>query len=192
MEPDERLMERSQQGDQGAFETLVRRYEARLYAFFFRLTGGRGTAVAEDLFQETFLRAFKNRSAFDLQRTFAPWLYGIAAIVWKDHLRREARAKGWPALSEEAAEAQATPFHNRTKLVEELERREVHEIVREEIGRLPPDPRLVLILRHYQGLSYQEIGKALNLPLGTVKSRLHSAIATLRERLSRRGLLPPS
>ncbi len=185
-------MERSQRGDRGAFETLVRRYEARLYAFFFRLTGGRGAAATDDLFQETFLRAFKNRVAFDPQRRFAPWLYGIAAIVWKDYLRREARAKGWPALSEEAAETQARAFHHRTNLVEELEKRDVQEIVREEIGRLPPDPRMVLILRQYQGLSYQEIGKALNLPLGTVKSRLHSALATLKERLSRRGLLPLS
>jgi len=183
-------MERSQRGDRGAFEILVRRYEARLYPFFFRLTGGRGATAAEDLFQETFLRAFRNRFTFDPQRRFAPWLYGIAAVVWKDHLRREARAKGWPALSEEAAEAQATPFHHRTKLVEELEQREIQEMVREEVGRLPPDPRMVLILRHYQGLSYQEIAKALNLPLGTVKSRIHSALATLKRRLRRQGLLP--
>lgn len=183
-------MERSQRGDQHAFELLVRRYQAPLYAFFSRLTGD--ASIAEDLFQETFLRAFKNRFAFDPQRRFAPWLYGIATIVWKDHLRKEARAKGWSSLSEEEAEAQATAFPYQTDLLEEPEQREVQEVVREEVVRLPPDSRIVLILRHYQGLSYEEISKALDLPLGTVKSRLHSALATLKARLRRRGLLPPS
>ena len=183
-------MERCQRGDRGAFEALVKRYEGPLYAFFSRLTGD--ASVAEDLFQETFLRAFKNRFAFDPLRKFAPWLYGIATIVWKDHLRKEARAKGWPSLSEEEAEAQATAFPYQTDpdLLEELEQREVAEVVRQEISRLPLDYRVIFILRHYQGLSYEEIGKALDLPLGTVKSRLYYTLAKLQERLRRRGFLP--
>lgn len=187
MEHDERLMERSQRGDRGAFEALVRRYEAPLYGFFYRLTGN--ATLAQDLFQETFLRVFKNRFIFDLKRPFASWLYGIATIVWKDHLRKEARTKTWSPLEEEV-ETHTVAVPHPIDPLEGLEKREVQEVVREEIGRLPPDYRVILILRHYQDLSYEEIGKALDLPLGTVKSRLHSALATLKARLRRRGFLP--
>lgn len=187
MEPDEQLMERSQRGDQHAFERLVRRYEAPLYAFFYRLTGD--ATLAQDLFQETFLRAFKNRFTFDPLRRFAPWLYGIATIVWKDHLRKDRRLRRHLGV---VTSEPTTAVPHQIDPLEELDKREVEKVVQEEINRLPPDYRVVVILRHYQGLRYEEISKALDLPLGTVKSRLHSALATLKARLRQRGLLPPS
>ncbi len=183
METDELLMERAKGGDLEAFEALVRRYEGPLYRFFARLAGD--PHLAEDLFQETFLRAFKNRALFDSKRRFAPWLYGIGVIAWKDHRRKEARAslglqEGGGAL--QVPDDQGTP-------AEEVERREIQEVVREEIGHLPEEQRVIILLRHYQGLSYEEIAEALHLPLGTVKSRLHYALAMLRERLGRRRVL---
>lgn len=183
MEADELLIQRAQRGDLEAFEALVRRYEGPLYGFFCRLA--RDPHLAEDLFQETFLRAFKNRTAFDPGRRFASWLYGIATIAWKDHLRREAKVSPSP----QRGEAELRVLDDQAGPAEEVERREIQEVVREEIERLPEDQRLIVILRHYQGFNYEEIGEALRLPLGTVKSRLHYALARLKERLSRKGVL---
>lgn len=175
-------MERAKGGDLEAFEALVRRYEGPLYRFFARLAGD--PHLAEDLFQETFLRAFKNRTLFDPKRRFAPWLYGIGVIAWKDHQRKEARA----SLNLQRGEG-VLQVPDQDTPAEEVERHELQEVVREEIGHLPEELRVIILLRHYQGLSYEEIAEALHLPLGTVRSRLHYALARLKERLGRRRVL---
>jgi RNA polymerase sigma-70 factor (ECF subfamily) len=179
MDADAQVMVRVQRGEPEAFERLVRRYGGPLQAFFTRLGGG--AADAEDLVQETFLRVFKARETFDAQRPLTPWIYGIAAHVWADHGRRQGAAPAALALEE----PEAAP----DDVADQAARRDLAQRVREAVQQLPEEHRLVLILRHYHGLSYADIGQALGISVGTVKSRMHYALAKLRSGMQRRGLL---
>jgi RNA polymerase sigma-70 factor (ECF subfamily) len=185
METDAHLMAQVQRGEPEAFEQLVIRYGGALYAFFVRL--GSSPADAEDLVQDTFLRVFKARATFDPRRPLSPWLYGIAAHVWGDERRqrRGARATadgGVPVVEEPAGTAL-------DDVAAQAERRDMARHIHEAIHHLPEEHRLVLILRHYHGLSYEGISQALGISVGTVKSHIHYALAKLREELQRWGLL---
>ena len=185
MDDDAHLMAQVQRGELEAFEQLVRRYGGALYAFFVRL--GSSPADAEDLMQDTFLRVFKARATFDSQRPLSPWLYGIATHVWVDEQRqrrgaRATAAGGAPVVEEPAATAM-------DDVAAQAERRDMTRHIEEAMHQLPEDHRLVLILRHFHGLSYEGISQALGISMGTVKSRIHYALAELREELRRWGLL---
>ncbi|MGH8063911.1 MAG: RNA polymerase sigma factor [Candidatus Entotheonellia bacterium] len=178
-------MAQVQRGEPEAFEQLVRRYGEALYAFFVRL--GSSPSDAEDLVQDTFLRVFKARATFDPQRPLRPWLYGIATHVWGDE-RRQRRgawataAGGAPVVEEPAGTAM-------DDAAAQAERRDMTRHIQEAMHQLPEVHRMVLILRHYHGLSYEGISQALGISVGTVKSRIHYALAKLREELQRWGLL---
>jgi len=185
MDADAHAMVQVQRGDLEAFEGLVRRCQGPLYAFFVRLGGS--AADAEDLVQETLLRVYKARESFDPRRAFTPWLFGIARYVWADYGRQRERAQATTARAvQELAVSEAVTVRDAG---EQALRPDVIRCVRESLHQLPEDHRLVLILRHYQGLRYDEIAQALGLSVGTVKSRMHYALAKLRVELRRRGLL---
>ena len=185
MDADAQRMAQVQRGEPEAFESLVQQYQGPLYAFFVRL--GSRQADAEDLVQETFLRVYKARQTFDPQRTFPPWLYGIASHVWADYWRQQERVQVSAARA--AQEMGAAEAAEVSDVRDQAARRDVVRQVRESMHQLPEDHRLVLILRHYHGLRYDEIAQALGLSVGTVKSRIHYALAKLRVELRRRGLL---
>ena len=151
-------------------ELLFARWEARLFAFFYRL-GGPPNRV-EELAEEVLVALYRRRHAYDPDRPFAPWLYGIAGVVWKDYLRRRRREELHRAPLEAA---QSLPDHAPDPSAVADDREEVGAI-REAIGRLPDEQRIVFVLRHFEGLTYEEIAQALQLPLGTVKWRLHEAV----------------
>lgn len=182
MDEPEALMAWAIRGDQRSFEELIERFRRSVFAFFYRLTWDRSTA--EDLTQETFLRAYRGAPTFKPGRQFSPWLFGIAAHLWKEHRRRSTREQG------HLVEAEVSAIPQADDPVLSLEAREAEEIVRKELNQLPHDDQVVLLLRHYEGLSYQEIGDALGIPLGTVKSRLHYALERLGRALEQRGLSP--
>ena len=184
--PDELLVEQWKAGDAVAFENLLRRYEVPLFAYFYRLVGDRATA--EDLFQETFSRFIEGIKRFDATRRLSAWLYTIATNLWKDHLKK-ARGHVKVEVGMGVMESEVRPLYDRAAPLEELVRREMEGGVREAVMALPEEHRLVLVMRHYQGLSYQEIAEIVNCPLGTVKSRMHYAVTALRERLAKKGLL---
>jgi RNA polymerase sigma-70 factor (ECF subfamily) len=184
--PDELLVEQWKAGDEGAFERLFRRYEVPLFAYFYRLVGDRATA--EDLFQETFSHFIAGIERFDATRRLSSWLYTIATNRWKDHLKKAGR-HGRVEVGMGVMESGVRPSYDRAALLEELVRREMEGEVREAVMALPEEHRLVLVMRHYQGLSYQEIAGIVNCPLGTVKSRMHYAVTALRERFVKKGLL---
>lgn len=174
------LLARCRQGDPNAFEDLVRRYQNRVFAVALRMLGDR--AEAEDLCQEVFLKVFRSLGGYRGEAKFSTWLYSIVSHECLNRLRawrppRQARATDRegeaPALADPSPDA-AT----------QLERRELAERLEEEIGRLRPEHRAILILRDLQGLSYEEIAEALGLELGTVRSRLHRARAELKERMA--------
>lgn len=184
MDVDAQVMAQVQRGEPGAFEQLVSRYERALYAFFVRL--GSSPADAEDLAQDTFLRVFKARATFDPQRPLSPWLYGIATHVWADVRRRGGVRATGAGVMQVGEEPEGTAMND---VAVRAERRDVARHIQEAMHQLPEDHRMVLILRHYHGLSYGGISQALDISVGTVKSRIHYALAKLREELRRRGLL---
>ena len=163
MQTDEALAERLATGDEIALRELLRRYEGPLAAFLYRQTGGRDV---EDLYQETWLRVVRHAAAFDSSRRFSTWLFQIAVNLCRDWHRRPP--------------PEAHPPGNEVG-VAGLERTEAALDAAQLLARLPPGQREVVILRYYQDLSENDVATILDIPRGTVKSRLHQAIARLAE-----------
>lgn len=185
---DEQLVGRYRAGVDEAFETLVRRYRPELFHFLIRFAGGR--AAAEDVFQEAFLQVHLSIETFDLSKRFKPWLFTIAANKARDYLRRSGRRKA-ASLSTPLDGAGGAGGDGRTfiDLMESdlplpdtrAEGTEQAERVRQAVSELPDHLREVLILAYFNQFAYKEIADMLGIPLGTVKSRLHSAVATFAE-----------
>jgi len=182
---DEQLLASYLSGDEAAFGVLVRRYQRSLHQFLFRFLGD--AALAEDVFQETFLQVAGSARQFNPQRTFRPWLFTIAANKARDALRSRARQKTADldaAVDRSDAEgAQFMDFlaSDEPLPLERLETLDAARIAREVVAAMPERLRLVLVLSYFQGLAYQEIAEILAVPLGTVKSRLHAAVGHFAE-----------
>jgi RNA polymerase sigma-70 factor (ECF subfamily) len=184
------LVEYARKGTHEAFEELVHRYERRLYTYLRRYLNDAG--LAEDAFQATFLAVHLHRHEFDPQRRFRPWVYRIATTRAIDLLRRDrrhrlvsldARRQGHDLTDDDQPlhdllDEQALPPSHK------LETSEKHQRLRLLVDSLPVRLRGVLDLVMFRGLAYQEAAKALGIPLGTVKSRLHNAILHLRKTLA--------
>lgn len=179
---EEQCVAQARGGDASAFEELVRMYEAPVYRLALRMCGGRAED-AQEVAQEAFLAAWRGLPRFRGQCRFSSWLYKLTANAAVDHLRREKRRPA--AVPLENAGEPADPHTPQ----EELERQELHRAVQQALDRLTPEHREVLLLRQMQGLSYQEIGAALSLEEGTVKSRLSRAKRQLRTILAEGNLL---
>jgi RNA polymerase sigma-70 factor (ECF subfamily) len=180
---DPELVRRCLAGDERAYRELIERYERQVYSVAVRMV--RVAEDAEDLTQETFVRMFKALDRYDPARPFPAWLFTIAARLSIDQLRRR-RVKTVSLFRSEpgSEEEQVIDFADPGPGPEELaERQEEQRGADRLIGSLPEHYRIVVVLRHQQGLSYEEISAALRLPLGTVKARIHRARALLKERL---------
>jgi RNA polymerase sigma-70 factor, ECF subfamily len=165
------LLSRACGGDVVAFEEVVRRYQRRVYGTALRIV--RRHDVADDVTQDTFLRAHRALSSFDPSRPFGPWVCRIAANLAINHVRSpEAREEGLPEGHEETPSAQQTPLGG-------VLEGEAHEKLKEAMAGLSAEQRAVFVLRAVEGLSYKEIAEALDISAGTVMSRLFRA----RERL---------
>lgn len=188
---DEQLLAAYRDGDAAAFETLVRRHHDDLIRFLVRLTGNR--AVAEDAFQETFLQVHLSAETFDVARRFKPWLFTIAANKGRDALRRSARRKTLDLSAPVAGGAGGGDGESRTYIdlmevdvprpEQQLDDQERSLMVQKAVDELPWSLREILLLAYFQRLSYNQIADALEIPLGTVKSRLHSAVAAFAKKL---------
>lgn len=180
------LLSRAQAGDAAAFEQLVQPHMPRMYNYIARMTGD--PIEAEDLTQDAILRAHRAIGSFRGGATFQTWLYRIATNICVDALRRQRRRGGRTRSLDdplEADEGQITrDVADHTNDPQELA--QVDEL-RQEVGRaiaeLSPKLRSVVVLFDLRGLTYEEIANTLNLPLGTVKSRLFNARARLRDLL---------
>jgi RNA polymerase sigma-70 factor (ECF subfamily) len=172
--PDETfLLARARQGDLSAFEEIVRRHQRRVYGVALRIV--RSHDVADDVAQETFLRAWRSLDRFELGRPFGPWVRRIAANLAVNHVRSpEAREDPLPEGHGETPAPGADPLGA-------LLDAEARRVLDEAVCALPAEQRAVFVLRAVEELSYQEIADALGLHLGTVMSRLFRA----RTRLAR-------
>jgi RNA polymerase sigma-70 factor, ECF subfamily len=183
---DEDLLARFQHGQREAFGALVRRYERELFGYLRRYLGD--ASLADDVFQNTFLQLYTKIGKYEQGRPVRPWLYTIATHQAIDALRRAGRHQ---ALSLEQQRETTADGDVRT-LVAMLEARgpgpaeqaqdeERREAVRASVDRLPEFLKQVVALAYYQGLKYREIADILEIPVGTVKSRLHAALVKLQE-----------
>lgn len=172
---DRDLAIRARRGDAEAFGELVRRYQISVFNVCYRLLGEK--REAEDMAQEAFLRAYQRLDTFDAVRPFGPWIRRVAANVCFNRLQGPAPAE--IPLDEERDEAAEGEPEGAS------EQAELAGAIRAAIGSLPPHYRLVIELRHFQELSYDEIAIALNIPLSDVKSHLFRARKILAERLAR-------
>jgi len=183
---DEDLLVRFCRGQTEAFGVLVRRYERELYGYLRRYLGDGN--LAEDVFQNTFLQLYLKSGQYEPGRPVRPWLYTIATHQAIDALRRGARhqAVSLDVQRETSGEGEAQT------LMDLLENREPGPLdiahgqerrqrVRAAVDQLPAFLRQVLVMAYYQGLKYREIADILDIPVGTVKSRLHAALVKLQE-----------
>lgn len=178
MNDDKAWIERSLDGDQAAFAHLVHRYQDRLFATLFRVTGSR--EEAEDVAQETFVQAFQQLATFQGRSQFYTWLYRIAFNLWSSRRRRQR-----PQLSVDELRARTgqDPVDPTESPIEMLDRQEHIRIVQEALNRLDEDHRTILVLRELEEYDYDTIGQILDIPAGTVRSRLHRARLQLKQLL---------
>jgi RNA polymerase sigma-70 factor, ECF subfamily len=183
---DEELLSRFGRGQREVFGALVRRYERELYGYLRRYLGDPN--LADDVFQATFLQVFVKSGQYEAGRPVRPWLYTIATNQAIDALRRAGRH---PAVSLDQTTSENGDGEVRS-LLEMIESRETgpldqtqaeerRVLVRAGVEQLPEFLKQVVILAYFQGLKYREIAEILGVPVGTVKSRLHTALLKLHE-----------
>ncbi len=177
---DAQLLERYRQGDEFAFEEIVSRYKNSLYAFLRRFVNRQD--IVEDVFQETFLQLYASRDSFDADRPLRPWLFTIAANKAKDALRKIQRQSSMSmgALAD-AGEVSIDEVVNiltsyETTPDDEISKEETAQRVRQIISEMPENLRGILILAYFEQFSYKHMAEILSIPIGTVKSRLHTAV----------------
>jgi RNA polymerase sigma-70 factor (ECF subfamily) len=166
MATDEQLVARLVDGDEAALRDLLRRYERPLSSFIFRHTGGRDV---EDLYQETWWRVVRQGARFDPTRRFSTWLFQITVNLCRDWHRR------LPPVTQPIADDVAAP--------DERQRSEAAVDAAALLAELPDVQREVIVLRYYHDFSEEQAAEILGCPKGTVKSRLHHALARLAARI---------
>jgi RNA polymerase sigma-70 factor, ECF subfamily len=170
-------------GDQDAFAEIVEIYSNSIYQLGYRMLGNRHEA--EDIAQEAFIRAYVNIKSFNQDLKFSTWLFRIATNLCIDRIRKkkpdyylDAEVSGTDGLTMYSQLASNSPLPE-----QELESLELQESVQKEIIKLPEKYRSVIVLKYIEELSLNEISEILDLPLGTVKTRIHRGREALRQQL---------
>lgn len=177
---DAELVQRTLRGETQAYNHLVQRYQRQVYNLAYRMVGS--AEDAGDMVQETFLRAYGALQSFRQDASFLTWLYKIASNLCIDHLRSR-RAKGALSLDFELEEGREPAADRLMGPEETVVRGAVGDIVQKAVMNLPAKYRVVVVMRHLQGMSVEEIANQLELPSGTVKTHLFRGREMLRERL---------
>lgn len=177
---DSSLVARAQVGDLRAFEELVERHRRRVYSLAYRMTSTHEDA--DDVLQETFVRAFTNLRRFDLERPFANWLYTIAANLCLDRQRRAKREKrvDWERVEDTCLENAPAPALTPERAVVNGELRGE---IQDAISRLPDRQRAALVLFEVEGMKVREVAELMQCSEGAVKSTLHRARHRMRDEL---------
>lgn len=174
-EPDRVLVERVQQGDNAAFDLLVRKYQRRVLAVISRYVSD--WSEAEDVAQDAFIRAYKAIGKFRGESAFYTWMYKIATNTAKNHLVSRGRRPPANDIAVEDAEhyERFVYFSDNASPEHELLRQEIEQTVLDTVQGLPDDLRDAITLRESEGLSYEEIALRMDCPIGTVRSRIFRA-----------------
>jgi RNA polymerase sigma-70 factor (ECF subfamily) len=185
---DQEIVALARAGHEAAYRELIRRYERPIFSLLFRMV--RDRELAEDLAQETFIKALNAIESYRPEFKFSSWIFKIANNSAIDHLRRREldtlSLEGSPhAETPEAIEATALQIGDRQESpLDEVAARELGGQIEAAIAQLRPEYRSCILLRHVEGRAYEEIAQMLNLPLGTVKTYIHRARNELRQLLS--------
>jgi RNA polymerase sigma-70 factor (ECF subfamily) len=185
---DQEIVVLAVEGKEAAYRELIRRYERPVFSLVLRMV--RDRQLAEDLSQETFIKALNAIASYRPEYKFSSWIFKIANNAAIDHLRRRElntlSIDGSPnATSAEDIEATALQVGDKSETpLAELEARELGTAIERAIGQLRPEYRSCIMLRHVEGLAYEEIAQLLDLPLGTVKTYIHRARHELRDMLT--------
>ena len=171
-------IERARRGDADAFRQLFERYSRPVISFVYDMVGDR--ALAEDLTQETFVRAYRHLGSLREESKFSTWLFSIAKNVAREHLRSGERRASKVELDDEQVTELAD--EGRTP-VEGLLDKELNGVVRRALGALDDDKRMVFTLKVFQQRSYEEIVEITGFSLPKVKTDLHRARAEMRRRI---------
>lgn len=180
------LVQRCLKGEERAYGVLLGRYRRAVYSLIYRMVGN--AEEAQDLAQEAFIRAFRSLASYDPNRSFANWLFKIASNLTIDHFRRRRLPTISTSVGEDEDEGRELDLADPTpsvldSMVEDEDARRTADLVQS----LPEHYRIVVLLRHTQDMAYEEIAEALNLPVGTVKARLHRARHMLKTKLEGTG-----
>ncbi|MHC4957364.1 MAG: sigma-70 family RNA polymerase sigma factor [Planctomycetota bacterium] len=179
---DEALVNRARSGDRTAFDTLVLRYQDRVFNMSFRMLGNREDAL--DVSQEVLVTAYRSLGGFQDRARFSTWLYRITVNRCRDELRRRQTVKHTRPASLDAGDDPQEPAGRSATPDQEASARELAGAVERAIAELPEEVREALVLRDTHGLNYEQIAEACSIPVGTVRSRLNRARTLLREELA--------
>lgn len=188
---DSELVDQALAGSEDAFRTLVERHQRRVYNLLVRVL--RNPALAEELAQETFLKAFRRLASFDPAYKFSNWILKIAQNAAIDALRRrQAQEVSFDdAVGREDAGANSWMVDPKSGAAgERLERQDVARLLQAAIDTLRPEYRQVVVLRYQEDLGYEDISEITGWPVGTIKSHLHRARGEMAAYLRRRGCNP--
>ena len=171
-------VQKVQGGDADAFETLVRRHEKKIFNLLYRWLGDYDEAA--EVAQEVFLAAFRAIKRFRGDSSFATWLYRIGV----NHAKNRQKSLQVARQRQQAKEVSDAPGDPTSDPAEGVEQRERHDLVQRGLSELDADDALLILLHDLQEVRYEEISETLDIPLGTVKSRLHRARQALRAKLA--------
>lgn len=185
-EVDQELVAASKRGEQGAFDVLVRKYQGRIMRLVSRYV--RQEEDAFDVVQEVFVKAYRALRGFREESAFYTWLYRIAANTAKNHAMTQSRSlvRGEADLPEVLVPEEGLQISDMETPESLILAQEAEAIITQAVAGLPEELRRALLLREVEGLSYEEIAAAMNCPIGTVRSRLFRARASVEQALARR------
>jgi RNA polymerase sigma-70 factor (ECF subfamily) len=183
---DGELVESAIAGREACFEELVRRYQRPIAAYVYRMVGNYDAAL--DLTQEVFIKVYNSLTRYRSEFKFSTWIYKIAHNAAIDHLRRHAVREQALTNGFDTERREASLESRRLSPELESERNERRSEIESVVQMLPAAYRELILLRHSQDLSYDEIAEVTGLPLGTVKNRLFRAREAMRDHLLERGI----
>ncbi len=185
---DRQLAQWACEGRERAFREILTRYERPVFSLVYRMI--RDRSRAEDVAQEAFIKAFNAIQSYNPSYKFSSWMFKIANNLAIDHLRRREldtvsiHGSAHADSNEEAERSRITLVDEGESPEEYVENRELGSQIERAMGRLRPEYRTAIVLRHVEGHSYEEISQVMEVPLGTVKTYIHRARAELKELLA--------
>jgi len=184
LDEDSQLVQAILDGDPSAYRGIVERYQGRIYGVVYGMV--RNAEVAKEISQEAFVKAYQKLSTFRLESKFYTWICRIAINLSIDHLRKQKR-RSYTEFDENIAAKDSggdlLDSYNNDRPDVNLERSQLHKRIISEVEKLPPEQKQAIVLREIDGLSYREISEIMNIPEGTVMSRLYYARKKLQEAL---------
>lgn len=178
MEEEQQWIQQVLAGDKQAFAPIINKYKNQLYATILRMT--RNPQDAQDLVQDAFIKVYRNLDKYDGSGAFGGWLYRVAI----NHCMDEFRKKSYSTIQIEVDEAKVVNReHPEVVFLKKEKSRQLERL----IATLPEDERLIILLRYINEMSYEDIGELMNVPLSTVRNKLHRAKKKMRDTVKREG-----